>query len=144
MRSTHTPASISKNRSSGIQAAAGFLFRRQGRLESRRPTNCLGTAEILYSVAIASCVQNAGENQQATRQLPACSVCVETTHRKKELKFSSERLWDHERSVGLEPEGSGFECWVHQWLWKIEQVSFEVCCSHLSNGSLDIPIWLQA
>lgn len=38
MRSTHMPASISKNRYSGIQAAAGFLFRRQGRLESRRLT----------------------------------------------------------------------------------------------------------
>lgn len=38
IRSTHIPASVSKNRSSGIQAAAGFLFRRQGRLESRRLT----------------------------------------------------------------------------------------------------------
>lgn len=141
MRSTHMPASISKNRSSGISAAAGFLFGRQGRLESRRPTV---RPESGNSRNPLLGVQSAGENQQAVRQFPTCSACVETTRRKKELKFSSEHLWKHERSIGLEPEGSGLECWVHQWLWKIEQVSFEVCCSHLSNGSLDIPIWLQA
>lgn len=94
MRSTHMPASISKNRSSGIQAAAGFLFGRQGRLESRRPTV---RPESGNSRNPLLGVQSAGENQQTVRQFPTCSACVETTRRKKELKISSEHLWEHER-----------------------------------------------